>query len=136
MPKSNYNACKMAYTTKPPSEHEEQKALFDWARLAQGVFPELRMMAAVPNGGLRTKAVAGKLKAEGVKAGYPDIVLDVARGGYHGMRIEMKSATGRTSPEQKSWLADLVREGYHAVVCHGFEEAQAAIVKYLQLGKK
>ena len=60
------------------SEHLHQKALFEWADRMEGAWPELRLMYAIPNGGLRTKAQAGKLKAEGVKPGVPDIHLPVA----------------------------------------------------------
>ena len=55
------------------SEHHEQCALFAWLRLQ---WPDLdRVSFAIPNGGHRHKAVAGKLKAEGVKAGVPDIFI-------------------------------------------------------------
>lgn len=37
--------------------------------------PELRWLHAIPNGGYRDKITAGKLKAEGVKRGIPDIFL-------------------------------------------------------------
>lgn len=68
------------------SESQEQIALFQWANLAVGTMPDLCMLYHIPNGGLRTKATAARLKKEGVKAGYPDIGLDVAwRGtGYTG----------------------------------------------------
>ena len=60
------------------SEHAHQVALFDWANLHLGRMPELAAMYAIPNGGARSKATAGKLKAEGVKAGVPDIVPAIA----------------------------------------------------------
>lgn len=37
--------------------------------------PELRWLHAIPNGGYRDKVTAGKLKAEGVKRGIPDVFL-------------------------------------------------------------
>lgn len=39
----------------------------------------------VPNGGKRSKRVAAGLKHSGVKSGYPDLVIDIARNGYHGL---------------------------------------------------
>jgi len=43
---------------------------------------------------------AQKLKKEGVKRGIPDIFLPCARGGSHGLFIEMKARDGKVSEEQ------------------------------------
>jgi hypothetical protein len=116
---------------KEASEHEHQVSLVEWASLAQKSIPDLDMLAAIPNGGFRHKATAGKLKAEGVRAGYPDLVLNVPRGKYHGLFIELKSMTGSTSAAQKEWLAKLNAAGNHAVVCKGWIAAREVIVWYL-----
>ena len=71
-----------------PSEGQEQATLFNWARMMEGMYPELRLMFHVPNGGGRSKAEAGRFKMEGVKAGVPDIFLPVPRGNYHGIPAE------------------------------------------------
>lgn len=113
------------------SEHQEQAGLFRWAAMISSRHPELALMFAVPNGGHRHIAVAAKLRVEGVKSGVPDIFLPVARGGYHGMAIEMKTAKGKLSPAQKQWLENLSAQGYHAVMCRGWENASAAIEFYL-----
>lgn len=47
------------------------------------------------------KAVAAKLKALGVKAGIPDLVLPMARGGIFGLHIEFK-----TTPPNDAALSD------------------------------
>jgi hypothetical protein len=114
------------------SEHQEQKNLFEWAELASGRHPELALMFAVPNGGARNIVVAKKLKAEGVKAGVPDIILPVARKRFHGLAIEMKRmAGGRVSDDQLFWLDALTEQSWLAVVCKGWEEAVAVIDGYL-----
>lgn len=77
-----------------PNESVEQQCLFRWAEFASGKYPELRLMYHIPNGGARSKATAGRLKAEGVKAGVPDICLPVSRDGYHGLYIELKRERG------------------------------------------
>lgn len=121
-----------------PSEGQEQAALFSWADLEakHGRYPELRLMFHVPNGGGRSKAEAGRFKAEGVKAGVPDLFLPVPRGKYHGMFIEMKRRMGgRLSPEQKVWIAELNERGYHAVVACGWDEASNYIKDYLDIGR-
>ena len=115
------------------SEGEEQQALFRWADLlSESRHPELRLLYHVPNGGSRNKVEAARLKGEGVRSGVPDLCLPVARGGYHGLYIELKRAVGgRVSENQTRWLAALVREGYLAVVCHGWDEARRVIENYL-----
>lgn len=116
-----------------PSEHQEQVALFEWAQLAQGRWPELSLLHAIPNGGQRSPRTAGMLKAEGVKPGVPDIFLPVARCGYHGLYIELKRRKGgRVSVEQRKWLVALEREGYCCRVCHGWDEARTEIERYME----
>ena len=116
------------------TESDEQIALFEWSGLMLWKYPELARLVHIPNGGMRNPVVAAKLKSEGVKAGYPDLLLDVPRGGYHGLRIELKREKGGTvSPAQKDWLEFLSTQGYRAVVCNGFEAAKKEIEWYLRL---
>ena len=117
-----------------PLEHDEQAALFRWAEANEGAHPELAMLHATPNGGYRPVHTAVMLKAEGVKAGYPDISLDVPRGRFHGLRIELKRAdhSNGPTPEQQEWIARLHHYGYCAVVCYGAADAQQCIMAYLQ----
>lgn len=111
------------------SEHEHQAAVIQWARLAQ--YPGLDLLFAVPNGGLRTKAEAGKLKAEGVKSGVPDLCLPVARGPYHGLFLEMKKpGVRRASEAQNWWIESLMKQGYFAHVASGVDEAIAVLKWY------
>jgi hypothetical protein len=113
------------------SEHVEQVTLMRWAALQERRYPELRLLHAVPNGGARHKAVAAAMRAEGVRRGVPDLDLPVARGQWHGLRIELKAKGGRLTPEQTQWLADLTAEGYRAEVCTGWESARELILEYL-----
>lgn len=116
-----------------PTESQEQQMLFRWASLQRGRYPELALLYHIPNGGSRGKAEAGRLRAEGVKAGVPDICLPAARGKWHGMYIELKRRDGgRVSPQQTAWIEALIREGYCAGICRGWEEAARMIVRYLQ----
>lgn len=115
-----------------PSEAQEQMWLFDWAEMAKGKFPELALMYHIPNGGSRNKLEAAHLQAQGVKSGVPDVCLPVARGGYHGLYIEMKRLRGgRVSENQETWLSMLREQGYKAVVCKGWEEAADLLKCYL-----
>lgn len=113
------------------TEHAEAVTLMKAVRLHEGRHPELRLLFAVPNGGDRHVITAAKMKAEGVKPGVPDYILPVARGGFHGLAIELKTATGATSREQKQWLADLRAQGYRAEVCKGWQQAFDLLTEYL-----
>ena len=85
---------------------------------------------AVPNGGLRHPKVAAQLKAEGVKPGVPDLVLAMARDGYHGLYVELKKQGGKTSKVQREWHARLRKAGYKVEVCYGHQDAYEAIENY------
>lgn len=114
------------------AEHDEQAALFTWAGYQTAVYPELKLLYAIPNGGHRHKAVAAKLAAEGVRRGVPDVCLPVPRGEFHGLYLEMKYGRNRTTPEQNTWLEALAGQGYKTAVCHSFEAAQRLIANYLE----
>jgi len=120
-----------------PSEHEEQKTLFQWAAIRAKGRPELGLLLAIPNGGMRSKITAAKLKAEGVKSGVPDVCLPVRTEQYGSLWIELKRPgergrpAGRVSPEQSRWIADLQIAGQCAAVCFGWEEARDVIEAYL-----
>ena len=115
------------------SESAEQKALIEWWALECRYFgvPECLLMA-IPNGGKRDRVTGARLKAEGVRAGVPDLFLAVARGPWHGLWIEMKTEKGKVSREQKKMIPLLCEQGYHVIVCHGWVEAEAAIECYLR----
>ena len=116
-----------------PTEAEEQAALFQWAKLAEGSMPQLRLLYAVPNGGSRHKLEAANLKRQGVKAGVPDICLAYPKGVYHGLYIELKVGKNKTSEEQDKWLRNLKAVGYKTAVCYGFSQAKETIERYLNL---
>jgi len=115
-----------------PSESEEQITLFEWAALQLRRYPDLEFLYHIPNGGHRHATTARRLKAEGVKAGVPDVCLPVPKGIYHGLYIEMKAGKNKPTDNQGRWLAVLSANGYCAVVCHGWEAAAKVITKYLE----
>lgn len=116
-----------------PTEHQEQCALIDWWRLAHRGYglPEFALFA-VPNGGARHKATAGKLKAEGVRSGISDLVLLAARGPYHGALVEMKrTKRSRTSDAQRDFAEYAASAGYAHYTAKGFDEARSWLVSYI-----
>ena len=113
-------------------EEAEQAAIFEWAEYEKRKYPELELLYHVPNGGKRDAKTAAILKRCGVKSGVPDLVLPVARCGYHGLYIELKVGKNRTSKNQDRWLENLNAQGYKAVVCYGFNETTNMILRYLE----
>lgn len=107
------------------TEAQEQRAVVEWCDRAR--IPVFH----IPNGGYRHPAEARNLRLQGVRAGVPDLFVPIARGGYHGLFVEMKRKDGgSTTLRQRIWLARLAEEGYRAAVCHGAEEAIGLIREY------
>jgi len=112
-------------------ESDEQKNLFKWAAGNRGKHPELELMFHIPNGGKRDAVTGANLKAQGVKAGVPDICLPVPRGAFHGLYIEMKYGKNKLTADQKWWLVALSQQGYATAVCYTWESAKTVILSYL-----
>lgn len=136
-----------------PNEHADQCSLAYWARTHQDRYPSLRNFAFIPNQAGRDLDPKGKgalirqakMKKEGLSPGYPDNLLDVARGGYHGLRVELKRrshwndrtgapyAAGEPSPDQVAWHKRLAAEGYSVWIAWGWEPARDIFLWYLAL---
>lgn len=112
-------------------EAKEQEKLFRWSELMKGKYPELGMMYHIPNGGSRNRIEAAHLKAQGVKAGVPDICLPVPRGGHHGLYLELKYGKNKPTAAQTIWLRNLEKHGYAVAICWGWEKAKDVIIAYL-----
>jgi hypothetical protein len=127
-------------------EHQEQVALFLWARnpLTIRQYPGLDLLHAIPNKGYgkrgedprRAKREGARRKAEGRLAGIPDINLPVAQGNYHGLYIELKAPKGRATASQKDILGRLAAQGYLCVVCWGWWAAKGVIESYYDPSNK
>lgn len=120
----------MVRLARQPSEHEEQVALFRWWKLQ---YPKQeRLLFAIPNGGAREAITGSRLKAEGARAGVPDMLLALPTGRHAGLFLELKRRHGgKVSPAQIAMINELARAGYAVAVCYGFEEARSTIVAYL-----
>jgi hypothetical protein len=120
--------------------------------------PELEFLHAIHNQGTGDAIRGARAKAEGVKAGAPDMSLPVPRypgllasrlissppysvpqtsEAYAGLYIELKrlksdrGAAGKASDVQTKWHNFLACQGYKVVLCEGWEAARAAILAYL-----
>jgi len=120
------------YSRRNNPEHEHQKALFTWARLRTPHQPELGNLFAIPNGARTSLSVAKRLKAEGLKAGVPDVFLAVPARGKAGLFIELKAGKNKPSKEQAIWLQKLSAWGYMCAVCYSWTEARDLIERYLR----
>ena len=129
---SDTGATDMRKPVQPSSEHDEQVAVFQWADMNVGRWPCLAYMFAIPNGGMRATRTAVRLKAEGVKAGVPDIFLPWPVGSWCGLWVEMKHGSNSTTAQQRNWLSWLKLSGYHSAVCWGAEDAIRVIEGYLR----
>lgn len=122
-----------------PQRYQQQMEYFDqiivllWLERYR---PDLYQLCyAIPNGGMRSGSVAGQMKASGQKSGYPDLGLDLARGRYHGLRLELKRSDGqgKQTPIQKQWQQQLQQAGYCYALCHGYAPCISAITAYADL---
>jgi len=110
------------------SEHQTQAAFIRWLALQR--IDGLDTSHAIPNGGARHIAVAGKLKAEGVKPGVPDWQWPAARGGFIGLAIEFKDGTGVPGKEQRERIDALQRAGWCVVICWDWQAAARTVQGY------
>jgi len=112
----------MGIIVKLPSESAEQITFVSWFRKT---YPEV-LIFAIPNGGLRHKAVGAKLKLEGVVSGIPDLFIP-----EWSLWIEMKREKGgTTSAQQKEIIEYLNSINQPAIICKGHKAAIEAVKKY------
>lgn len=131
-----------------------QTNLFEFYARISGQLPEVQWAFHVPNGGHRHISVAMQLKAQGVKAGVPDILLPVPsqramdsvtydiytrNAGlpantpplpYIGLAIELKIGKNKQSDDQVRWQARFQQSGWRCVVCYGWESAAKETILY------
>ena len=128
-----------AQLAKSGTEHGHQRAIFCWAQQNTHKYPALDLLFAIPNGGKRDKITAGKLKAEGVKAGVPDICLAVSTSHSAALYIELKrpkdkgkaKTKGVVGNKQAEWSAKLIKYGNAVCVAYGWEHAVDILESYL-----
>jgi len=115
-------------------ESQEQIAFFQYVDLKLlKKYPFLdKLLLAIPNGGKRSKGVAGKLKAEGVRSGASDIVLLYPSKEFHYLCIEMKFGTNKQSPNQKDFEKRVDEHGGLYQLCYSSKDALSVLMWYLK----
>ena len=97
-------------------------------------YPKTRYCASL--GGIRTTMKqAIKAKHGGYVKGMPDMQIMSARGGFHGLFIELKTEKGRATKHQKEWIEDLIAAGYQANICKGIDQAMNCLDNYMNKQK-
>jgi hypothetical protein len=131
---------------KAGREHDHQVAVFQWVAVS-GVkrHPDMALLHAIPNGaklkGIGTdegRAEGGRMKAEGVRSGVPDMMLPVSVRApfYPGLYIELKKPgrerekDGGRSDEQVKWHKLLRAQGYAVVTAYGWQAAASTLADY------
>lgn len=110
---------------RQPTEADIQKTLVSYLDHAN------LLWTATANGGKRDKRTAAGLKAQGVKAGVPDILIFTPppTGVGSGLALELKRDAGygrqrgRLSTHQRIWLEELRALGWRAEVVYGLDHA-------------
>ncbi len=113
------------------AEHDEQAAFWNFVQAKQ--LDQKYPVYAVPN--QRRPETVGRMKKEGMVAGALDFNVDVARQGYHGLRIEFKWGPNTLSPEQQEMARKLMEQRYLASVCYDADEGIAELTWYLELNE-
>lgn len=134
-------------------EEAEQIALLDWASHVSIVADDgtpvslRKLLIAIPNGAhlagdeIQRAIQIKRLKRLGLQPGVADLFLQLARGSWHGLWIEMKKprkefdtprrAQRAVSDDQRDFAVSSNRFGYRHVVCYGFDEARPVIEAYI-----
>jgi hypothetical protein len=73
------------------------------------------------------KATAGRLKASGLKEGFPDILLFYDG---HAFGIELKTRKGKPTPVQLEMFNSLNYAGVQVHICRRLEEVRDVLVRY------
>lgn len=127
-----------------PKEAVEQIRFIRWLKKAGLLY------FAIPNGSNRSIAHRLSLRAQGLIAGVPDVLIcepviltassatrfdgvpGMPRLAFHGLFIEMKRTKGGIlRPEQKEFMAKLTAKGYFCMVAYGCDDAILITEKYL-----
>jgi hypothetical protein len=112
------------YKALPVSEHKLQVRVFNYLQdnAKENVFG-----FAITNAAKRSYRLGARMKAEGLTAGVADLCVMLPGG--RAAWLEMKTAKGRQSIEQKGFAARCLRLGHPYAVAKSFDEA----VKVLRL---
>lgn len=118
---------------KPKHPEAVQQRLFV-ARVRLDARTRDVLFCAVPNGGKRGAREAALLKAEGVSAGVPDILVftpEPCYDGQIGLALEFKIKGNKPTPAQLGWHRALAQQGWCVHIVYSAQEAWDTLTNYL-----
>ena len=124
-----YDDFLMAEKIKSKPRHLEsliQRQIVQWFRENYPMY----LIAAIPNGGKRNALEAKIMKAEGVLAGFSDIII-IAK--HRVMFVEVKTDKGRQSTYQKTFQANVEYLGFTYEICRSLKQFVLAVDRWLKL---
>ena len=92
-------------------------------------------VAHIPNEGKRTKFEQYKLKALGVMAGMPDVMIFDPKGIYSGLAIELKAGYNKPTENQKKCLRELENRKWKVFWSNNLDEVLQNIDNYFLKGE-
>lgn len=110
-----------------------QKAVIKWF---DGQYPETHefwhLLCYNQNGSVNFGKIKGYiLKLMGVRAGIPDLTLYVARGGWHGLLVEIKTEKGKFAKNQETFHKRFINQGFAVEGGYGVDHSIMIIKQYL-----
>lgn len=106
-------------------EHKLQVAICKWLEYTQDFY-----YYAIPNGGLRHRLVAIKLKMEGAKAGVADMFWMISNDRWKGLFIEVKIEKGKQTSSQEAFEQIALAHGYFYSVVRSIDDCENIIRKF------
>ncbi len=106
-------------------EHRLQVQICKWLEFTQNFY-----WFSIPNGGARHKAVAIKLKMEGLKAGVADMFWMLPNKHWNGIFVEVKIKGNYQQPNQKQFEKIALAHKYYYAIVRSIEECDILLKKY------
>ena len=123
----------LKYGGKKKRKHPESDlciALWQWY---QWQFPKFKARyLRLEVGGQRTKISQAILKAEGNKAGTPDIFIALPSTLHSGLWLEVKVEKGKMTEKQKDFAVEMFRD-YYCTTGYGIKQCKSVITSYMAL---
>ncbi len=117
-----------------PTEEQLQRSVVEYLQVvAPWAYHRSKFIwHSIPNEGKRGKAQTGRLKGMGLRGGVADFVFMAPMSSEHVARayIELKTAKGKQTLNQREFEADCQRLSVPYAVCRSREEVQAQLIAW------